>query len=199
MLDTFNSWIQIAKLPLHKTVDYVVTNHTVETAEPCGILTNYIHNNYNLKDGIRILDFGCGVGRNLIPLSIKYPNYQFYGYDSKQMFTQMSEFTNTKYQNNIINISNINLSDDWNFYTKEKFDLIYATLVFQHIYEEALKRYIQDIKNMTKTLYVYGRRWNDDSRKNTWEILENFGLYPVNTDFEKNGEDESHQLAIYQF
>lgn len=55
MLDTFNSWIEIPKLPLSNTVDYVLTNHTIETANPCNLLIDYIDNNYKQKDSIKIL------------------------------------------------------------------------------------------------------------------------------------------------
>ena len=93
---------------------------------------------------------------------------------------------------------------DWDLLKTMKFDCIYATLVFQHIYENDLNLYLQDIKRMTNKLIVSGRRFNDDmvddKYKNTWEIFENNGYYPSNINdikYSIEGDLEEHTLCIY--
>ena len=44
----------------------------------------------------------------------------------------------------------------------EKFDVIFALLVFQHIHEKDINLYLKDIAKMTKKLIVFGRRYNDE-------------------------------------
>ena len=96
-----------------------------------------------------------------------------------------------------------------------KFDCIYSILVFQHIFEEDLCKYIQDIKKMTNKLVVSGRRYNDDidkssgQHKNTWKILENNGLIPyqcigVRNDvfgeipYERDGNPNEHLTGLFK-
>ncbi len=60
--------------------------------------------------------------------------------------------------------------------------------------------YIDSIKKMTDLLIVSGRRLNDDDNKNTWEILENNGLYPINAEeinYQVNGDPHEHITCIY--
>ena len=76
--------------------------------------------------------------------------------------------------------------------------------MFQHIHEEDLNVYLNDIKSMTNRLIVSGRRFNDDSvdgkYKNTWQILENNGYHPSNADVIKysiEGDPEEHITCVY--
>lgn len=196
MIHTFGAWGGIIpESSLATTIDYVVTGGTINDANLSKELLSVIDTSKNYK----ILDFGCGIGRNAIPLAITYTNLQIYGYDNPKMINQMKQFCEQKYSKSLQQIKNLEIITDWSGVKKHKFDYIYATLVFQHISEHALSIYLQDIKNLTNYLIVGGRRFNDDGYKNTWEILEKNGLYPINTDsYRTHGDNNEHQLAIYK-
>jgi 2-polyprenyl-3-methyl-5-hydroxy-6-metoxy-1,4-benzoquinol methylase len=195
--NTFGPWGDyIAKACIEQTVDYVLTGANIVTANPDPSISHYI----GTHDQIDVLDFGCGIGRNAITLALSNKTWTISVYDNINMINQMKIFGNKKYNVDIEKIQNIKIYTDWNILKQKKFDFIYCTLVFQHIQEDALVSYTSDIKNMTKNLIVMGRRFNDDHNKNTWEILEKNGLYPINLDTYKTyGDPNDHQTAIYKF
>lgn len=196
MINTFGVWGDIVpEASLAATIDYVVTGGTIDDAE----FTPELPNSIPFSEGIKVLDFGCGIGRNAIPLALKYPMTKIIGYDNPKMINQMQQFCEQKYKLSLSSINNIHIDTNWDDVKNNKFDYVYATLVFQHIHEDALSIYLQDIKKMTNHLIVFGRRFNDDSYKNTWQIIENHGLYPVNTEsYKRDGDHHEHQMAIYK-
>ena len=199
MKETFgSSWGDyIPKCSLEKTIDYVVTGGTIDDANCDQNILNYFQS-LDQNKNLSILDFGSGIGRNAIPFSQQFPNWKIYCYDNIHMFNQMKNFGYKKYDLLIDNIKNLELNDDWYKLKTQKFDYIYATLVFQHIPENSLLLYLENIKSMTKNLLVFGRQFNDDNHKNTWSILEKAGLFPVNTSYQRDGNPEEHSWCIYQ-
>ena len=201
MIKTFNSWNDVKKLSLDDVVDLVLTNGTAETINSDMWLTPLIGDEFK---SLSILDFGCGVGRNIFDFSRNFPNWKFYGYDNPHMLDKANEYSKLKFNKTIYDYSNIELIRNWEQLKKIKFDCIYATLVFQHIHENDLNLYLQDIKRMTNKLIVSGRRFNDDmvdgKYKNTWQILENNGYHPSNINdikYSIEGDPEEHTLCIY--
>jgi adenine specific DNA methylase Mod len=65
---------------------------------------------------------------------------------------------------------------EWEYIRQDKFDAIMAVLAFQHINEEEIVLYMEDFSRMTNRVLINGRRFNDDGKKNTWDILL-FGIY----------------------
>lgn len=207
MSDSFGVWqSEIPDGDLKKTIGYVLTGYDINTILPSNYLLGYI-NQEKKANNTKILDFGCGVGRNMIALSHSLPSCQIYGYDNDMMLSQAKAFVKQKYQQNIDEIENIRLFSDWADMKKQKFDLIYTTLVFQHIYEEPLSQYLKDIKGMTDTLLVESRRLNDDiepitkQHKNTWQIMEKNGFKPYfcSSNYAVDGSPEDHFVCIYKF
>jgi len=195
MIDTFGAWAsQIPTTSLSQTIDYVITGGTIDSIKPTEELSEII----DFTNPVKVLDFGCGVGRNCIPLALKYSKSEICAYDNPKMIDQMKKLCAAKYNVSLEEINNIQVYTDWNQIKNQTFDYIYATLVFQHIPENALEIYLQDIKKITKNLIVCGRRFNDDSYKNTWTIIENNGLYPINQNYKKDGDNNEHQTAIYK-
>ena len=206
MKNSFRDWKEVDSLSLEKVIDLVITDATLETANPDKHLYSLFgHENDNLK----ILDFGCGICRNAGYLSSEYPNWDIYGYDNENMLKHASNFCLKKYSLNINTQKNLKLISDWNVLKNEKFDIIFALLVFQHIHEKDINLYLKDILKMTNKLIVFGRRYNDDFVydedkkiifKNTWKIFENNGFYPSNIDnidYSIEGDPEEHTLCIY--
>lgn len=201
MKDTFNGWSQVSNLNLDKVVDLVLTNGTSETIRSDIWITPMIGS----KDkSISVLDFGCGVGRNIFDFSQNFPNWTFCGYDNLNMMDKASEYSKVRFGKSVYDYPNLELISDWDTIKSKKFDCIYATIVFQHIYEKNLNLYLTDIKSMTNKLIVSGRRFNDDftdgKYKNTWQILENNGFYPINAkenNYAIEGNPEEHLTCIY--
>ena len=196
MLNTFGAWGgHIPESSLETTVDYVLTGQTVATSEPALDIISYINCD---KNPCNILDFVCCIGRNAIYLALNNPSYVVHGYDNPKMLNKLKEFGQAKYQIDVTSLSNLHTTTEWDHLKNHKFDYIYATLVFQHINERSLDIYLTDMKNMTDNLIVYSRRYNDYSNRNTWEILEKNGLFPINSEsYQTHGDAEGHQLAIY--
>ena len=206
MKNSFRDWKEVTTLSLDKVIDLVITDATLETANPdTHLYSLFGHENEQLK----ILDFGCGICRNAGYLASEYPNWNIYGYDNDNMLKHANNFCLKKYLLNVNTQKNLKLVSDWDKLKNEKFDVIFALLVFQHIHEKDINLYLKDIAKMTKKLIVFGRRYNDefvtdDNNKivfeNTWQILENNGYYPSNINDVKysiEGDPEEHTLCIY--
>jgi len=201
MKNTFNGWSHIEQFNLNKVIDLVLTNGTSDTIKSDMWLTPMIGDK---SESLSVLDFGCGVGRNIFDFSQNFQNWKFYGYDNPHMLDKANEYSKLKFNKTIYDYSNIELISNWEQLKKIKFDCIYATIVFQHIHENDLNLYLQDIKQMTHRLIVSGRRFNDDiidgKYKNTWQILENNGFYSSNAkeiNYKIDGDPEEHITGIY--
>lgn len=201
MNNSFNGWFYVDQYNLNKVIDLVLTNGTSDTIKSDMWLTPMIGDK---SKSLSILDFGCGVGRNIFDFSQNFPNWKFYGYDNPNMINKANEYSNIRFGKNIQQYSNLELFSDWDKLKTIKFDCIYATIVFQHIHEKDLNNYLQDIKQMTHKLIVSGRRFNDDmidgKYKNTWQILENNGYHPSNAldiKYFIDGDPNEHITCIY--
>ena len=201
MNDTFNTWMKINNFNLNEVIDLVLTNGTAETITSDIWLTPIIGDK---SKSLSVLDFGCGVGRNIFDFSQNFPNWEFSGYDNPNMINKANEYSNARFGKKIQDYPNLNFVSDWSQLKTRKFDCIYATIVFQHIHEKDLNKYLEDIKHMTNKLIVSGRRFNDDmvdgKYKNTWQILENNGYHPSNKcdiKYSIDGDPEEHIMCIY--
>ena len=110
-----------------------------------------------------VLDFGCGVGRNTVTLSKTYN--KVIGFDLPSMIDLVPEENKS---NSILYLS------DWSDVKKFSFDTVLASLVFQHIENNELEGYLQDIKQITNKLVVHSRTWIDHSNSEVLPILEKY-------------------------
>ena len=168
----FNNWDGVSKISIDKLASLIITDKSVDNINSDKLLYNYIPTDVNFT----ILDFGCGIGRNTLDIANKFPNVTIIGYDNSSMLSRVEEYSLRRYNKKLEEYKNVQLISDWAFIKNIKFDFIFATLVFQHINEDDLTVYLNDIRNMTDKLLVSGRRFNDESvngiYKNTWEILQ---------------------------
>ena len=67
MNNKFNGWYNVNEYKLDKVIDLVITNGTAETINSDMWLTPLIGDE---SKSLTILDFGCGVGRNIFDFSL---------------------------------------------------------------------------------------------------------------------------------
>lgn len=110
----------------------------------------------------KILDFGCGIGRNITLL--KQYAKQVDGFDFHTMVNRMHPKTMSDYHRVYTN---------WQE-TEDKYDIVFCSIVLHHFSENLLVSILQDFKKMTKCLYVLSRWYLDDSRKILVPIIEKY-------------------------
>ncbi|CAB5218186.1 AdoMet_MTases domain containing protein [uncultured Caudovirales phage] len=111
----------------------------------------------------KVLDFGCGVGRNTIALS-NMANL-VYGFDLPSMISLVPEENKSE---------NIVYATDWDSVRELNFDCVLASLVFQHIDDEELKNYLYDLSKMTSKLVLHSRTWVDHTETKVLDIVEKY-------------------------
>lgn len=140
-------------------------------------------NSIILNDKHSILDFGCGIGRNLkyiisnVGKREERKNEQdikdvkIYGYDFDNMIIMAKQYLGENWNNvNFIRPPVSNISE-------YKFDLIIATLVFQHIPETELRNILMILNNSMEDngiMLIDSRGYMDEGLKNIWNILESY-------------------------
>lgn len=88
-------------------------------------IKNHFEKDFEPKNAI---DFGCGVGRLVIPLAGKVEKVVGIDISEQMLFKADENCRNFGYEN-----TEFFLTDDFLKLNKEKFDLIHSTIVFQHI------------------------------------------------------------------
>ena len=133
------------------------------------------------------LDFGCGVGRNTVFLSKDY--HKVIGYDLSNMLELVPEENKA---------SNIFYESDWNNVKKFRFDLVLASLVFQHIEDAELDSYLLDLSQIADRLVLHSRTWIDHSGSQVLPIVEKYFI--INTiEYSKdpNNPVDDHFIATF--
>ena len=113
--------------------------------------------------GKYILDFGCGVGRNSAALSKNFK--KVFAYDLPNMIN-LVPIKNK--------LSNIDYTSDWEAVKSNKFDVVLASLVFQHIHDQELFEYLKDLSQITDKIILTSRTWIDDTNSNVLDIVQEF-------------------------
>ena len=96
-----------------------------------------------------VLDFGCGVGRNFP--CVRTLGRHTAGFDLPPMIARCRELAQP------VDL----LSDDWPSLTTRRFDLIFASLVLQHIEVDVVRAYLADFARMAPATYLLTRDSSD--------------------------------------
>ena len=98
----------------------------------------------------RVLDFGCGLGRNFPYL--RSAAHQVVGFDLEQMVQRCRRE---------VDHDGVVLAADWRWVRRQHFDCVFACLVLQHIAPDDLRTYLSDFARMAPWLYVLSRGRSD--------------------------------------
>ena len=98
-----------------------------------------------------VLDFGCGLGRNLQYL--RSIAGQVLGYDLAEMVERC--------RREVALPLGVELTSDWHSVRGQRFDCVFACLVFQHIDPDELRTILLDCATIAPWTYVLSRGRND--------------------------------------
>ena len=97
-----------------------------------------------------VLDFGCGLGRNFPYLKTIATRVE--GYDLPPMIERCRALATEKVDN---------LLSDWEDGRTRRYDLVFASLVLQHIDTDECRRYLADFAHMAPDVYLLTRTRTD--------------------------------------
>ena len=136
--------------------------------------------------GLMALDFGCGVGRNSVALSDTYD--KVIAFDLPSMIALVPEDNK---------LSNIFYTTDWEYVNKINFDMVLASLVFQHIEDLELNSYLKDLSKITNKLVLHSRTWIDHSNSLVLPMVEKyFTISKMNYTRDPNNPIHDHFIAV---
>ena len=142
-------------------------------------------NTIAVEDRGTVVDFGCGVGRNIFYLS-KICN-KVYGFDFPNMLEMLQNRSVWK------KYSNIELFSDWKKLSQLDYNTVYCCISLQHLCTKDILYYVGEFARKAKKLYVHGRDFNDYDNDKVCDIVSNF--WEIDTIFGiQNTLEELHNL-----
>jgi SAM-dependent methyltransferase len=129
-----------------------------------------------------VLDFGCGVGRSFPYL--KSIARQVAGFDLEPMIERCRELAEER-----IDL----LSSDWEDVSRRRFNLVFASLVLQHIETDVCRAYLEDFARMAPATYVI-TRLQSDFGANVLRLVAESGLFDVGECAEVEHDPEKNEL-----
>jgi len=132
----------------------------------------------------RVLDFGCGLGRNFPYLTSIAREVT--GFDLPPMIARCRTMADHPVTC---------LTSDWDEIRRSGFDLIVATLVLQHIDTDACRAYLEDFARLSPATYLL-TRVRSDFDVNVLEIVASSGRFEAGPCVEVDHDPETHQLRI---
>ena len=131
-----------------------------------------------------VLDFGCGVGRNFPYLRTRAR--RVCGFDLPPMIGRCRE---------IAPVAVDALWDDWTVVTQNGFDLIFASLVLQHIEPPACRDYLAGFARMSPVTYLLTRTTTDFGT-NVFDHCAEAGAFEVSDCTIVEHDEATNQLKV---
>lgn len=131
-----------------------------------------------------VLDFGCGLGRNFPYLNTIARHVT--GYDLPPMIDRCRALAPEP-----VGL----LSSDWAQLRAQRFDLVFATLVLQHIPSAAVSSYLADFARMAPVAYFLSRGLSDDGA-NVIALIAAADAFHVEACVAVEHDPETHQLRV---
>lgn len=168
--DLFGKWSQIEpgdELAVMQLIDANVKKPQDFKSCPA----NFFHVIGDKNKKLKVLDFGCGIGRNLVGMVRYSPAWEVYGYDNTAMLARaeiyLKENLRDKERNQII------LFNEWySGETVAKYDCIFCCLVLQHLPAALLTQRLAEFAELSDWLVVLGRQTLDDLTTPVAKFLE---------------------------
>lgn len=132
----------------------------------------------------RVLDFGCGLGRNFPYLTRIARSVT--GFDLPPMIARCRTLATQKVDR---------LDDDWTRLRDERFDLVFASLVLQHIETDACVSYLHDFARMAPAVNLFTRTDGDFGR-NVLDLVAETGAYDCGPCIEVEQDPHTSQLVV---
>ena len=130
------------------------------------------------------LDFGCGLGRNfpyLIGLADRVT-----GFDLPPMIARCR---------GVPAVPRVTLTDDWDAVSRQRFDVIFASLVLQHLATPSMQERLTDFARLSPLTYVITRAESDTGDR-VLDVVARCGRFEPGDCAEVEHDDGSHQLRV---
>jgi SAM-dependent methyltransferase len=131
-----------------------------------------------------VLDFGCGLGRNFPYLTTVAERVA--GFDLPPMVARCRTAPGA---------AGVVLYDDWTAVRRESFDLIFASLVLQHLDTPSIAARLADFAHMAPSTYVITRA-DSDSGDRVLGVVARLDLFDTGECVEVEHDDRTHQLRV---
>ncbi|HUL73107.1 MAG TPA: class I SAM-dependent methyltransferase [Vicinamibacterales bacterium] len=130
----------------------------------------------------RVLDFGCGLGRNFPYLTGIAE--RVVGFDLPAMIARCRALATTPVDG---------LDDDWTRVRQQRFDLVFASLVVQHVQTDMCRAYLHDFARLAPAVYLLTRT-DSDFGQNVLDLVAETGAYDSGPCVEVEHDPRTHQL-----
>jgi 2-polyprenyl-3-methyl-5-hydroxy-6-metoxy-1,4-benzoquinol methylase len=129
----------------------------------------------------KLLDFGCGDGRDGIKIATQNPYLQVDGFDAS---TELVKIANNKKEKQEIQNVNFWVEDANNFNEKNEYDVIFSNFVIHWVGLDIIDRIYEALKDNGKLLFSvsaknsYKEFWGDVEKRNgvIWQAIDNLGF-----------------------
>jgi SAM-dependent methyltransferase len=132
----------------------------------------------------RVLDFGCGLGRNFPYLTRIARSVS--GFDLPPMIDRCRALAPERVDF---------LTSDWSELAATRFDLVFASLVLQHIEPGPTRTFLRDFARMAGAVYLLTRT-RTDFEENIFDVISELGLFQAGTCVEVDHDPITHQLRV---
>jgi hypothetical protein len=129
-----------------------------------------------LRQDASVLDFGAGMLRHSVACLERRPAWRVTAYDSDAMLHKGFEFWGERLSRHGARFA---AEPRWSDLSRRRFDMVFASMCFQHVPPAHLRAYLRDLQAMTDRLLVYGRRVYDDHRSVVWDVVREGGWVAV--------------------